>query len=568
MRKLAVAVVLVAFGSRAARAQETIAPEVLQKVKQASVFVKVKLGPLESSGSGFALMNDGQTVYIVTNEHVVAKPVLDGVPNGPFGYRGRGLFELRKVLDEIKNLEPEVSVVFNSGTKEEQVLKAETLAVDKPRDLAILKVAGVTAPPTPIPLDASFKPVETTPVFTFGFPFGDALSKTKGNPAITVGRGAVSSLRLDEQGEDSVVQIDGALNPGNSGGPVVDAKGRLVGVAVATIKGTGIGFAIPPATLQKLLSGRVSDAQIVSRPIPDGLAIDISLTLLDPFAKMKKISVHCVSGEVKPVVPVPQMPLEGSKKIDLVIEKGKASGTWTISTELTKPVVVSLQPVFVDNDGKTLYLSTIIHSFSISPSRPGPPAVPRRPLVSAPANRKVHHGSVGRVAEKLLAGGVLVLDDRRPLQEHPVLTFGFAETGEAKMAFTYFAVVRLSSGTFNRTSFVTRNKSDGNVHRAGHSAYLDDETLTVEHAYAADKNPLEDEQLTVQGQKFDPANGRLFLVDLTGETPNIVQKKIDLPAGLALPAIDDEHLVELADKTLADLAAKNDDIRKFAGAAK
>ena len=44
-------------------------------------------------------------------------------------------------------------------------------------------VALKDSAPEPIPLDVAFKPAETTPVFTFGFPFGEALSKTKGKPA-------------------------------------------------------------------------------------------------------------------------------------------------------------------------------------------------------------------------------------------------------------------------------------------------------------------------------------------------------------------------------------------------
>ncbi len=563
MRNLAIVVLLFISSAIVAWAEDSIAPDVLQKVKQASVFVKVTLGPLERTGSGFVIEAHGQTVFIVTNEHVVGKPNFEDLESRPFGIRGRDIPELRKMLATIENLVPEVSIVFGSGTKDEQIVKAETIALDKPHDLAILKVDGVRAAPQPIPLDADFRPVETTPVFTFGFPFGDALSKSKGNPAITVGRATISSLRRDDEGEDSVVQIDGALNPGNSGGPVVDSKGRLVGVAVATIKGTGIGFAIPPATLQKLLAGSVAGVQIASRPVPEGLALDISLTLLDPFGKMKKVAVHCVPSEVKAVAPAPQMPLEGSEKIDLVVEKGKASGTWTLPKALGKPAAVSLQPVFVDAEGNTLYLATIQHSFSAAPA-----AVARRPAASAPqapppADRKVHQGSSSQLAGKLLAGGVLVLDVRRPRQQHPALGFGMVQSGEAKMEFTYFAVILLPSGNVSRTSFVTRNKTVEGRFRASHAAYLDDDSLTIEHACSADKNPLEKEQLTIQDEEFDLAKGRLFLVDLTGEKAHIVQQKIDLPAALTLPSMDDEHLVGLADKTLDELAKQSEEVRKF-----
>src|SRR5262249_44599517 len=97
----------------------------------------------------------------------------------------------------------------------------------------------------------------------FGFPFGNALALNKGNPAVTVGKGSVSSIRLNDRGDVALVQIDGDLNPGNSGGPVVDEKGRLVGVAVAQIRETRIGFAIPHAELTNMLGGRVTAASIL-----------------------------------------------------------------------------------------------------------------------------------------------------------------------------------------------------------------------------------------------------------------------------------------------------------------
>src|SRR5262249_34867270 len=140
-----------------------------------------------------------------------------------------------------------VTAVFDSGTRAERTGPAEVLAADAQSDLAVLRVTGVKDIPEPIRYADAARPFETMPVWTFGFPFGQALSTSKGNPSITVGRASVSSLRQNEDGELVFVQIDGSLNPGNSGGPVVDSKGRLVGVAVATIKGSGIGFIIPAA---------------------------------------------------------------------------------------------------------------------------------------------------------------------------------------------------------------------------------------------------------------------------------------------------------------------------------
>ena len=58
------------------------------------------------------------------------------------------------------------------------------------------------------------------------------------------------------------MQLDGELNPGNSGGPVVAADGKLVGIAVSKIVGTKIGFAIPPAELFPLTEFRRASSEL------------------------------------------------------------------------------------------------------------------------------------------------------------------------------------------------------------------------------------------------------------------------------------------------------------------
>ena len=88
-------------------------------------------------------------------------------------------------------------------------------------------------------------------VFVCGFPFGDDFSKLK-NPEISIGPASVSSIRLGPGGRVARVQLNGALNPGNSGGPVVDGAGRVVGIATAKIVddgADGLYFAIPVQVL-------------------------------------------------------------------------------------------------------------------------------------------------------------------------------------------------------------------------------------------------------------------------------------------------------------------------------
>jgi S1-C subfamily serine protease len=226
-------------------AATTLPARVLQDVKDATVFVKVDAGDVAGSGSGFVIRVDGAEGYVVTNHHVIAPPQ-DDDPGG--GFRRPPVPRRPRTPAR-----PTITAVFRSGTPQERSAPASVLVDDAARDLAVLRVVGVPGLPPPIVLIRNPQLVETMPVFVFGFPFGDALGVGNANPAVTVGKGSVSSIRLGAGGEVARIQIDGDLNPGNSGGPVVDGQGRLVGVAVAKVRNTQIGLAIPPGELITLL---------------------------------------------------------------------------------------------------------------------------------------------------------------------------------------------------------------------------------------------------------------------------------------------------------------------------
>jgi predicted Zn finger-like uncharacterized protein len=234
---------------------QSLPPAVLEEMKKATVFVKVETARLAGSGSGFVVKTEGETAYVVTNHHVVTPPQDASLPNV---FRvPRGPMQRRPVPILTGRDRPAITVVFQSGTQRERALAATVLLADADRDLAVLKVANVSDLPRPIPLIRNPHLIETMPVFLFGFPFGEVLATSRGNPAITVGRGSISSIRLDDHGEVARIQIDGDLNPGNSGGPVVDGQGRLVGIAVAKVRNSQIGLAIPPGTLIKMLEQSV-----------------------------------------------------------------------------------------------------------------------------------------------------------------------------------------------------------------------------------------------------------------------------------------------------------------------
>jgi len=298
IRSFAPACCLALAVAAAAGADDGIPPETVAAVKKATVLVRCSGPTWKGTGSGFVVAADKGTVLVATNHHVVAGP--------DFEKQGRlSPALLARALKDVA-----VTVVFDPGTPAELVVKAVPVAADPVNDLAVLRVTGLKDAPAPIPYADPPKLYETMPVYTFGFPFGDALSTSKGAPAVTVGKASVSSLRRDPDGELSVVQIDGALNPGNSGGPVVDAKGRLAGVAVATIRnGQGIGFAVPAHELARAMAGRVGGAHPTATRADGKTTVRVEVGLIDPTAAVRGVALHSVVVPPGGAKPDPKLPL-------------------------------------------------------------------------------------------------------------------------------------------------------------------------------------------------------------------------------------------------------------------
>ena len=220
----------------------------------------------EGQGSGFVIRDDG---YILTNNHVV-----DGV--------GR------------------IEVTFGDGRQ----LPATVVGVDPPTDLALLKVDSEGL--MPIEWGDSESVVVGTPVWAAGSPFG--LQQT-------VTFGIISGKhRVDFRGtryEDSVVgstafgdlrQSDVALNPGNSGGPLVNSMGQVIGVNAAILGESyrGISFSIPSRVAQS-----VANHLLVEGEVPRGW---LGVMMEDLSFEER----HSEDGQLMPGVRVIGFPREGS----------------------------------------------------------------------------------------------------------------------------------------------------------------------------------------------------------------------------------------------------------------
>src|SRR5262249_38855682 len=146
--------------------------------------------------------------------------------------------------------------------------------------------------PVPLPIVPSRNLRETQRVFVIGFPLADAIGKN-----VTVSTSSVSSLRKNPGGGLDQVQVNGGMQPGNSGGPVVDSAGSVVGIAVSVVRGTQITFAIPCEKVFEFIAGRVVSAKAgEAMPAASRLHVGVSLTISDPLKNIQKVELQWWQG--------------------------------------------------------------------------------------------------------------------------------------------------------------------------------------------------------------------------------------------------------------------------------
>lgn len=179
------------------------------------------VGPQRAIGSGFVIDPEG---YIVTNAHVV-----------------NGAQRIQVVLpppDSDGSLATALSSKVN-------IVPARIVGQTREIDLALLKVDGVKLPALPLAAYRNLRQGET--VFAFGSPQG--LRNT-----VTHGLISAVARQIDPDSPLIYIQTDASVNPGNSGGPLVNVDGEVVGMNTFILSQSGgnegLGFAIPCATVR------------------------------------------------------------------------------------------------------------------------------------------------------------------------------------------------------------------------------------------------------------------------------------------------------------------------------
>jgi len=170
-----------------------------------------------SQGSGFVVSNDG---LVLTNSHVVTTAGGMGAPRSA----------------------RTVYVQFADGDR----VPGEIVGYDPFTDVAVLRVDRADHRLSAVPLGDSSAVVVGEPVAAIGSPFGNESSLTVG--VVSATKRSIASLTSIYNVVDAI-QIDAPINRGNSGGPLFDARGQVIGInaqiRTETGQNEGVGFAIP-----------------------------------------------------------------------------------------------------------------------------------------------------------------------------------------------------------------------------------------------------------------------------------------------------------------------------------
>lgn len=257
-----------------------------KKVGPSVVGVKVKYTSLnlwgisaeaEGEGSGIIYSADG---YIITNYHVVDQAT--------------------------QNETAKIYILFPN---EDEDVEATIVGIDRVTDLAVLKInkTGLTS--------AEFGNSDDISVGELAVAIGNPLGEEFAG-SVTVGYISAKNREMVSDGtEYNLIQTDAAINTGNSGGPLVNSKGKVIGINTAKIASTGIegmGFAMPSNDIIPIIKKLITDKKIIRPYIGIG-GITLSKELATRYELVEGIYIQSID-EKSPAF------LAGIKQGDVITE--------------------------------------------------------------------------------------------------------------------------------------------------------------------------------------------------------------------------------------------------------
>ena len=270
-----------ASGTRVGQVYESQGPGVV------SIDVASDVGP--AGGSGFVLDKSG---HIITNQHVVEEA-------------------------------NEISVKFSSGARRD----AHIVGEDPSTDLAVLQVDVSREDLTPLTLGDSDSLEVGEPVIAMGNPLNVGLSVTTGIVS-GVGRPikAPNNYTIDD-----AVQTDAAISSGNSGGPLLDARGTVIGINSQVASGgltnvaQGVGFAVPVNTVKNVVRQLITTGEVEHGYIGVQM-FSVGIEELEAYTTLSQDQLHdkyglphsgAIVSEVTPDGPAGRAGIEGGEEEDI-----------------------------------------------------------------------------------------------------------------------------------------------------------------------------------------------------------------------------------------------------------
>jgi serine protease Do len=262
-------------------------------------------------GSGVIISPDG---YIITNNHVV-----------------EGATAVKVTLSD------------------RRMFDAKVIGTDPLTDLAVIKIEGSNFPNVPLGDSTQLHPGQT--VLAFGNPLGFRF---------TVTRGIVSALNRpnpyndDPRKPGQYIQTDAAINQGNSGGPLVNARGEVIGINTFLISPSGsfsgMGFAIPTQIVQPVMDSLVRYGKVSHSYI--GVSISDVTPENSKFFDLKDANGAVIS-EVQPDTPGAQA---GLKVGDVIVglDSKKVAGAGELQAEVSSKRPGTKVTLDVLRDGKSV----------------------------------------------------------------------------------------------------------------------------------------------------------------------------------------------------------------------
>ena len=234
--------------------------DLVSAVKDSIVYIEVYVNyrgqeTLYGAGSGIIISKDG---YIITNAHVV-----DGASAISVVMTDKTKSTDSSSDSSSKSVAEQILDNQNKSDSDENTITAELVGMDTQTDLAVLKIDADDLTPAEFGTSSDIQVGEISIVI--GNPLGFDLANT-----VTAGIISATDRTLTiEDRTMNLIQTDASINSGNSGGPLINAYGQVIGITSAKVSssyGEGLGFAIPIDEAKDIIDDLINYGYVKGRP--------------------------------------------------------------------------------------------------------------------------------------------------------------------------------------------------------------------------------------------------------------------------------------------------------------